>query len=352
MIGFIVSGALPLMLLLSPGTQGYTYERGKVNGNDGAYPCPGLYCGRIPLGGEDEGLLGPCGQCPRGWRVFNNTHSICQKCEEAPELYDWFYLAFMSLFVLVLHWIFIDTAAKRRKLTREVLFTHLCAALEVGLSSGLSLLWAEPFGSFSLVSCHYQHLGDWYTALHNPNPNYEETIHCTTEAIYPLYTLIFVFYVLCLAFMLLLRPLLRSSGALLCCRGGKKRRANAGGTGIYAALYFLPILALLHAIFGGLIYVSFPYIVVILSVISSASHFAFKLDQSPKALFLGCFTDPRNGLILLGHWSIHPFGILAITPLQDPALHASLIPLVPLPAFFYILPAKFTDPANFDDSRR
>ncbi|QQP35259.1 JNK1-associated membrane protein, partial [Caligus rogercresseyi] len=110
----------------------------------------------------------------------------------------------MSLFVLVLHWIFIDTAAKRRKLTREVLLTHLCAALEVGLSSGLSLLWASPLVIFS----------HWYTALHNPNPNYEETIHCTTEAIYPLYTLIFPYAPLKTSAMLF--------RALLCCRGGKR----------------------------------------------------------------------------------------------------------------------------------
>uniref|UniRef100_A0A0K2TXC8 JNK1/MAPK8associated membrane proteinlike [Megachile rotundata] n=1 Tax=Lepeophtheirus salmonis TaxID=72036 RepID=A0A0K2TXC8_LEPSM len=321
------------------GVNGYSYIKGKVR-SDSISPCPGLYCGRIPLSGEDEGFLSPCGQCPRGWRVSNNTNSICQKCEEAPELYDWFYLAFMALFVLVLHWIFIDKVAKRRKLTREILLTHICAALEVTISSVLTLLWAEPFGSFSLVSCHYQHLGDWYTALHNPNPNYEEIIHCTQEAIYPLYTLIFVFYVLCLAFMLLLRPLVFAK--FLCSRN------HGVGKAIYAALYFFPILALLHAIFGGLIYVSFPYIVVTLSVISSASHFAFKIDQTPRKLFLGCFTDSRNAVILVGHWLIHAFGILSITRLKDPSLHASLCTLVPLPAVFYIITSKFTHPANFD----
>ncbi|CAB4056885.1 unnamed protein product [Lepeophtheirus salmonis] len=217
------------------GVNGYSYIKGKVR-SDSISPCPGL----------------PCGQCPRGWRVSNNTNSICQKCEEAPELYDWFYLAFMALFVLVLHWIFIDKVAKRRKLTREILLTHICAALEVTISSVLTLLWAEPFGSFSLVSCHYQHLGDWYTALHNPNPNYEEIIHCTQEAIYPLYTLIFC---------------LLNSYVLEITESGKPFMQPST-----SSLYWLYSMRF----FGGLIYVSFPYIVVTLSVISSASHFAFK----------------------------------------------------------------------------
>lgn len=41
-------------------------------------------------------------------------------------------------------------------------------------------------GVFEIRSCKALHLSDWYTLLFNPTPNYEETLHCTQEAVYPL----------------------------------------------------------------------------------------------------------------------------------------------------------------------
>lgn len=89
---------------------------------------------------------------------------------------------------------------------------------------------------------------------------------------------------------------------------------------------------------------SFPYIVVILSVVSSAAHFAIHLDQSVQSLITSTLVEERNIVILLGHWALHAYGIIAITQLTKPAIHASLILLVPLPALFYIFTARFTDP--------
>ena len=92
---------------------------------------------------------------------------------------------------------------------------------------------------------------------------------------------------------------------------------------------------------------SYPYIVLVLSLVSSAAHFAFKLDQSAKALVTGCCRDTRNLVILLGHWLLHAFGIAAITQLKDPQFHLPLLALVPLPSLFYVATARFTDPSNF-----
>lgn len=91
---------------------------------------------------------------------------------------------------------------------------------------------------------------------------------------------------------------------------------------------------------------SFPYIIFILSIVTSAAHFAIQLDQSMTALIISTFVDKRNIVILLGHWALHAYGIVAITQLTRPALHSSLIVLVPLPALFYILTARFTDPCK------
>ena len=191
-------------------------------------------------------------------------------------------------------------------------------------------------------ACRVQRLSDWYTYFHNPNPNYEKALNCTQEAVFPFFSMIFVFYGFCGLAMLLLRPLLAS-----------KLLPRRGRSSIYAALYFLPILALIQALGGGLIYYSFPYIVVILSLISSAFHFAFKLNQSVKALLLGCAKDARSAVIFLGHWLLHAFGIMAITQIKEPSLHLPLLALVPVPALFYIVTVRFSNPENFlSDSNR
>ena len=58
--------------------------------------------------------------------------------------------------------------------------------------------------------------------------------------------------------------------------------------------------------------------------------------------------DSRNLVILLGHWCLHAYGIVAVTELKQLSLHLPLICLVPVPALFYILTARFTDPARIN----
>ncbi len=85
---------------------------------------------------------------------------------------------------------------------------HASALIETLLSACATLLIHQPYGLFSLKSCAVEQLSDWYvklckyllighklcisccnryTVLHNPNPNYEEVLHCAQEAVYPLY---------------------------------------------------------------------------------------------------------------------------------------------------------------------
>lgn len=162
--------------------------------------CPGLYCGRIQI---DEEKLSDCGSCPRGFRR-NDTSYICEACTDIPAFYDWLYLGFMVLLVLIFHWFFIDMVARRRmyvemnvlckvintnivfSLSKEMLILHGTAFIEVVLASLLSLLFSYPIGSFTIHSCKVRSIADWYTSLHNPTPNYEKKMHCTQEAVYPL----------------------------------------------------------------------------------------------------------------------------------------------------------------------
>ena len=301
--------------------------------------CPGLYCGRSEL---NETHWSECGKCDRGWRVSNNTHSICKECSARPTIYDGLFLIFHVVLVLVLHWMAIDLTAKRQKLTQAVLTLHVCATGEVALAACVTLLLSEPVGTFYLHACRIKRLSDWYTYFHNPSPNYQRTLNCTQEAVYPFYTMIFIFYGFCGVMMLVLRPLLAS-----------KLLPRRGRSSIFAALYFLPVLALIHAVGGGLVYASFPYIVLIVSLVSSAFHFAFKLNQKAKALFIGCVKDSRSAVILIGHWLLHAFGILAITEIREPELHLPFLALIPVPALFYIATARFSNPENFiSDSNR
>ncbi|KAJ8928223.1 hypothetical protein NQ314_019287 [Rhamnusium bicolor] len=291
--------------------------------------CPGWYCGRVPL---TNGDYSECGPCPRGFRR-NETTFICEPCMDSPSFYDWLYLGFMVLLVLILHWFFIDMVSMRRSFSKDVIILHATAFLEIFLSCIIALLFSHPIGRLSVHSCQVRTISDWYTLLHNPTPNYEKRIHCTQEAVYPLYTIVFLFYGLSLVLMLLIRPWV--------CRKYLPRQSKMS---IYAAMYFIPILVLIHALVGGLLYYSFPYLVVILSVISCAAHFAIKMDQSISSLIITTVVEPRNVIILIGHWCLHAYGIVSITQLTDPMIHALLIILVPVPALFYIFTAKFTDP--------
>ena len=63
-----------------------------------------------------------------------------------------------------------------------------------------------------------------------------------------------------------------------------------------------------------------------------------------KSLLLTSVTDRKNIVVLLGHWLLHAYGIAAIATLRGSSFHPAMLALVPLPAVFYILTAKFTDP--------
>lgn len=143
--------------------------------------CPGLYCGRELL---DNGNWSDCGACQRGFRT--NASSICVPCDDSLVFYDWLYLGFMALLALVLHWFCIDMVAMRRSIPKEVIALHFSALIEIAAASIITLQLTEPIGSFYVKSCRTKRLSDWYTLFHNPSPNYEATVNCTQEAIYPL----------------------------------------------------------------------------------------------------------------------------------------------------------------------
>ncbi|XP_029317099.1 JNK1/MAPK8-associated membrane protein isoform X3 [Cottoperca gobio] len=228
--------------------------------------CPGTYCGRMMVNGSVEG---ECGVCPRGERA--NLQNVCERCTESPELYDWLYLGFMAMLPLVLHWFFIEWYSGKK--SSSALLQHITAMLECSVSTVVTLLVTEPVGKLSIHSCRVQMLSDWYTMLYNPSPDYINTLHCTQEAVYPLYTIVLIYYAFCLVLMMLLRPLLVKK---IACGLGKSDRFKS----IYAALYFFPILTVLQAVGGGLLYYAFPYIILVLSLVTLAVYMSASEIQS------------------------------------------------------------------------
>ena len=59
-------------------------------------------------------------------------------------------------------------------------------------------------------------------------------------------------------------------------------------------------------------------------------------------------TNVRNMLIILGHWLLHAYCIIAITELKEPKVHGSLVLLVPCPAVFYLITVRFTNPNDLE----
>lgn len=70
----------------------------------------------------------------------------------------------------------------------------------------------------------------------------------------------------------------------------------------------------------------------------------FSPFQTMKSLLLSSISDIKNIVVILGHWLLHGYGVIAIATLQGSIIHPGMLALVPLPALFYILTARFTDP--------
>ncbi|XP_046859462.1 JNK1/MAPK8-associated membrane protein-like [Xenia sp. Carnegie-2017] len=283
--------------------------------------CVGRYCGRL------NGTNGTqCGRCPRGYRTNGR---YCRKCLNSLQLFDWLYLGFMALVTTVMHSSSIYYYSRHQK---SNIIMQISAFIESFLAATLTLLLTEPKGSFSVHTCGVKDIADWYTVFFNPKPDHVNWVHCTQEAVYPLYTMVLYYYAFCVLLLLMVRPIV---SVKLC--GSEGRRS------IYAALYFLPITAMVHATCAGLLYYSYPYLMLIGSVLSTAIILANKNVKSFKDLLI----NKDVIVILLCHWFLHIFSLIAMTQWSQPKVDGLLFLLVFLPSLFYILTVRLSDPRKF-----
>ena len=283
--------------------------------------CPGLYCGRTMDKNFSNCSL-PCSACARGYR---SNHYFCKKCDKSLDFYSWLYLGFMALSVCTLHFFFIDVYH-----TSMVWRFHGLALTESIVSFIGMVLIFEPRGTFALNACNVISIKDWYTVFYNPTENFSKKIHCTQEAVYPLYTSVFVYLVFCLLTMIIFRGITM--------RKFSKNNIKS----LYAGLYILPIVCAVHTCFAGVIFYVYPYLVlgfssvgtaVFLSVINSGFYNKLKTLRSIGILFL-------FGIA-------HGYGIISITEMKSPLRDGVSLLLVFLPFCFYILTRPFTKPDNY-----
>lgn len=98
-------------------------------------------------------------------------------------------VSFSSHVDVSINWLSSVMFCIRFSFTKGELILHISAFAEVVISAMITILMYEPLWSFRIHSCEVTRLADWYTLFHNPTPNYEQKLHCTQEAVYPLWVI-------------------------------------------------------------------------------------------------------------------------------------------------------------------
>ena len=297
----------------------------------GLAKCPGSYCGRTVISGSMKNVT-ECGKCPRGYRTDGH---LCLKCNSNLLLYDWLYVGFMVFLIPVVNCHFVNFFEPKRA---AIALLHLGVIAEGLISVITAILVMEPVGKLSLRSCRVDSIKDWYTIFYNPKPDYVHEIHCTQEAVFPLYTIIFIYQAGCLLLLLTMRQFLIYFVRKI---NGRSLSPHLGRKSTYASMYFLPIMSVIHAIFSGVIYYSFPYLLLVASSIGTAFYLS-KTLKSWKNIRMFIRVVPV--ITLLTYCLGNAYGIISITLLQNPVRDSVLLILVFLPALFYFVTYKLTDP--------
>ncbi|KRY71041.1 JNK1/MAPK8-associated membrane protein, partial [Trichinella pseudospiralis] len=278
---------------------------------DNPEPCPGLYCGRQVIA---DGNYTECGV----------------------NVYDWLYLGFMGFLPFLLHCASIKFTSAQTRDVRNVVLPQIAAAfVECIFPAILSLLIVEPKGSLNFYTCGVQKLQDWYPVFYNPVIDYTKTVHCTQEAVYPLYFLPFVYYLFSLLSLSIVHPI------VICAFKLKKEGASGA---IYAALYFYPVLIILHSVLCGLIYYAFPYIILFAAICLNAMHLALYETQTPICILNDMWRKKQNLAVLCVLIYLYLYGILSISRFSSYWVYNVMFLFIPAPSIFYVLTVKFTHP--------
>jgi len=301
--------------------------------------CLGLYCGRMKF---NNSVWDACGACSSGFRA--DINSKCRKCSSNPNIYQWLYLGFMAMLPIIKQGIWI--LEKYENGRKEALIQLLSCLFENLFAIIATILLFEPIGKLYLICCDTDKLSDWYTVFYNPKINHTQVVHCAQEAVYPFYSVIFVMYLVSLILMLSIRVWF--SNILIKSSSHRKQRTNV----LYKTMYLYPILAAIHGIGAGLIFYSYPYLIV-LSSIFGLVHYSVKQNiLSLKKIFTGskCY---QHFIFIICHFSTLAYSILAIGSGFDPTLQTlnenlPFLAFVPVPLVFMVLTESFSRPDKIE----
>ncbi|XP_055356463.1 JNK1/MAPK8-associated membrane protein-like [Paramacrobiotus metropolitanus] len=294
--------------------------------------CPG-YCGRIAT---PDNLLSECMACPRGTRA-SQKNSLCEPCQDFLTPYAWMYLAFMAALPLIFHLTVIDMIFRKWR-RKSYVILQLSALLEAAASAVITMAFFRKDDQFRMRFCGADRLADWYSVFHNPKPDYIHTLNCSQEVVYPLYSVVFVYYFLSLLLMLI-------------CRGvsakwswnGMARNALLGG------LYQYPVLLAVHAGCAGLLYFIFPYVTIIAASVTSAMHCSLIKKQTLWEILKGLFSSIHSVIVVVAHWILLGFGVLAIYYKDSVVDILKIAPSVLAPLIIYLVTFRLTDPKKYYD---
>ncbi|VDM39161.1 unnamed protein product [Toxocara canis] len=308
----------------------------KLASSSRARVCP-AFCGRIATTWPSGNITySDCQAC--GWGSRSIEKYLCTPCEDPLPLYDWLYLTFVAVVPLLLHSFFIHLYAPK---TRFV------------YSPSLALM--PPRGSLSLNGCTKSSIREWYPMFYNPVINHTHILRCNYEVVFPLYSLPFIYLAFCLVWLVVLRSVLYATFL---------RHSAVSSSPYYAALYSIPLLALIHALFAGLLYYSFAWVTLLCSVAVNAVHMAVERGTRLRTLCVE-MSRARNLAMLFVHMALFGFSLFALVlSASVPAATSSTVPpsvstigalaatllLVPLPSIFYLLTVGLTNPAHVLDA--
>ncbi|WKY09058.1 hypothetical protein Q1695_001868 [Nippostrongylus brasiliensis] len=296
--------------------------------------CHG-FCGRYKLsnGNESEPSWSACGPC--NWGSGTVDRHVCSPCQSELSPYDWLYLLFMAILPLLVHCFCVHWYTPKNSSRVHELCEHLCCVLECTVASIAAVLAFPPRLSFTLWGCARSHIKEWYPELYNPIMKHVKPLRCSYEIVFPLYSLPFVYLIFLLFAVLILRSTLYV-GILR-----RKRDAKA----FYYALLSIPKIAVIHAVLAGVLYQSYPYIVMVCSLCATAIHLAAEGKMSMREIARVTYTSPMHIVMLTVNMSLLAFSLVAISAQKNSSLGFFSLLLVPVPPLFYILTIGISHPS-------
>lgn len=275
--------------------------------------------------------------CKWGSRAID--HRICNPCQSALSPYDWLFLLFMAMLPLLIHCFCVHWHTPKNISRVQELCEHLCCVSECIVASIAAVLAFPPRYSFTVWGCARSSIKEWYPELYNPTINHVKPMRCSYEVVFPLYSLPFVYLLFLLFAVLILRSLLYVFVL----------KRNRDAKAFYYALLFIPLIAIVHALLAGVLYQSFPYIVMMWSLCANAVHLAAEGKISMREIAKVACTSPMHMVMLTVNMTLLAFSLLAVSVQKDSVVSFLLLFLVPVPPIFYVLTIGISHPSVLSD---